>query len=87
MSYFKLCAFFSLDRDGDLVEGASVQETGVWDVINKNYLRAPETIHMPLAIEDLPDGKHIALNKSALFIFNDDEKYSYQFVFKDFDSQ
>ncbi|KAF2366303.1 Axin interactor dorsalization-associated protein C-terminal domain [Trinorchestia longiramus] len=43
------------DKEGDLVEGTSVQESSVGEIINKNYLRMEGSIYIQLALQALPD--------------------------------
>ncbi|XP_018010862.1 uncharacterized protein LOC108668201 [Hyalella azteca] len=42
------------DREGDLVDGTSIQESEMGEIINKNYLRLDGTIHFQLSLQALP---------------------------------
>ncbi|XP_053628043.2 axin interactor, dorsalization-associated protein [Cherax quadricarinatus] len=47
------------DPQGKLV--GATQDTEVWEVVNKNYLRAPSQVHLQHSLEQLPDDMAIFL--------------------------
>nr|XP_045603872.1 uncharacterized protein LOC123761743 [Procambarus clarkii] len=49
------------DPQGELVGAGAMQDTAVWEVVNKNYLRAPSQVHLQRALEELPDDMAIFL--------------------------
>ncbi|XP_071513674.1 uncharacterized protein [Panulirus ornatus] len=49
------------DQNGELVGAGLVQETAEWEVVNKNYLRAPSLVHLQRPLEEMPQDMAIFL--------------------------
>ncbi|XP_064110750.1 axin interactor, dorsalization-associated protein-like isoform X2 [Macrobrachium nipponense] len=59
-----VCPFIRVsvrDSQGNILSPESTQESGEWEIINRNYLRAPSQIHLQCSLENIPEDAAIFL--------------------------
>ncbi|XP_066958490.1 uncharacterized protein [Macrobrachium rosenbergii] len=59
-----VCPFIRVsvrDSQGNILSPESTQESAEWEIVNRNYLRAPSQIHLQCSMEDIPEDAAIFL--------------------------